>query len=233
MGLIDIGAEPTSRDTFNAFIEQLRDRLGVDHAAYAGMDHAGSDIRGFVTYPGAWIEHYQQNEMASKDPTLRLASRSIAPLDWARAAAICEGDRVMLEASDFGLPRNGVTVPVRGPFGDIGMLSVSAHGSPEQWKKQFAHIRSDLQSMAVYLHDRVVQSFTDQNPAMRPLMSQREIEILQWIAVGKTQRDVGTILSISDRTVEVHLRSARTKLSALTTTQAVARAIESRLINPR
>ena len=60
----------------------------------------------------------------------------------------------------------------------------------------------------------------------------RETEILQWIAAGKSQQDIADILTISHRTVEVHLRSARTKLNALTTAQAIGRAIGLGLIYP-
>jgi DNA-binding CsgD family transcriptional regulator len=66
-----------------------------------------------------------------------------------------------------------------------------------------------------------------------PNLSTREKEIMQWIAAGKSQQDIGDILNISHRTVEVHLRSARQKLHALTTPQAVGRAINLGLIYPR
>ena len=66
----------------------------------------------------------------------------------------------------------------------------------------------------------------------RPSLSSREVEILQWVAEGKSQQDIGDILSISHRTVEVHLRSGRDKLGALTTAQAVGRAISLGLIHP-
>lgn len=65
-----------------------------------------------------------------------------------------------------------------------------------------------------------------------PNLSTRELEILKWAADGKSQHDIGDILSISHRTVEVHLRSARDKLGALTTTQAVGRAVGLGLILP-
>jgi DNA-binding CsgD family transcriptional regulator len=64
-------------------------------------------------------------------------------------------------------------------------------------------------------------------------LSTREKEVLQWTAAGKLQQEIGDILSISHRTVEIHLRSAREKLGALTTVQAVGRAIGMGLIHPR
>ena len=58
------------------------------------------------------------------------------------------------------------------------------------------------------------------------------LEVLQWLAAGKSQQDVADILNISTRTVEVHVRSSREKLVALTTSQAVGRAIGMNLIFP-
>lgn len=232
MALIDIGLEQTSSATLQDFLVKLCDRLELEHAAYAGMDQSQGDIRGFVTYPEEWVRHYRENNLAKGDATLHLASRSIAPVDWSRIPRSEEYDRFLERAMDFGIPRNGVTVPVRGPFGDIGMLSVSMSGSAEAWARTYARVVPELQVAAVHVHDNVVRAFASPHPGIRPTLSAREVEILQWIAVGKTQRDIGSILAISDRTVEVHLRSARTKLAALTTAQAVARGIKARLIDP-
>jgi len=94
-------------------------------------------------------------------------------------------------------------------------------------------VLSDLQGAAVSLHDTVMQSDTLGRALHRPHLSEREREVLQWTAAGKSQLDIGDILSISTRTVEVHLRSARSKLSALTTAQAVGRAIAMGFIDPK
>ena len=90
-----------------------------------------------------------------------------------------------------------------------------------------------LQAAAVHLHDAVIQSDPLTRMLNSPNLSTREKEIMQWIAAGKSQQDIGDILNISHRTVEVHLRSARQKLHALTTPQAVGRAINLGLIYPR
>lgn len=48
-------------------------------------------------------------------------------------------------------------------------------------------------------------------------LSEREREVLQWIALGKQQAEVAAILMISERTVENHLRAARRRLGAAST----------------
>lgn len=232
MELLDLGDERTEAGVFAEFLDKVCARFGLDYAAYAGANPVSGKIHGFVNYAAPWKAHYARYNLAQFDPTLLGASRSIAPVDWTRLPRDDNFHRVFRDAHDFGISDNGLTVPVRGPYGDIGMLSVTRAGAPKDWARHSAEIVADLQSVAVHLHDTVMRS-DDLSRILRvPTLSPREREVLQWIAAGKTYADVGEILSISDRTVEVHLRSAREKLRALTTAQAVARAIGRGMIYP-
>ncbi len=204
----------------------------MDHAAYAGMNPAAGKVSGYVTYGDDWKEHYQQQGLIMIDPTLHMSRRSIAPVDWSRLERSPEFQRVFRDANDFGLSDQGITIPVRGPYGDIGLLSATRDCSKDEWRKLVPNVITELQSMAVHIHDSVVTSDAATSALYHPTLSSREAEILQWVAAGKSQQDIGDILSISHRTVEVHLRSSREKLSALTTPQAVGRAIAIGLITP-
>lgn len=63
-------------------------------------------------------------------------------------------------------------------------------------------------------------------------LTKREIECLQWIAGGKTSGEIGIILSISESTVNFHLKNTLIKLNSTNRVQAVAKAVHSRLISP-
>ena len=63
-------------------------------------------------------------------------------------------------------------------------------------------------------------------------LREREVETLTWAARGKTFEEIGTILSLSRRTVEFHLENARRKLGVATRTQALVKAATERLIHP-
>ncbi len=56
-------------------------------------------------------------------------------------------------------------------------------------------------------------------------LTPREREVLDWVAAGKTNRDVAAILGASARTVEKHLERIYEKLGVETRTAAVMRAI--------
>jgi LuxR family maltose regulon positive regulatory protein len=63
----------------------------------------------------------------------------------------------------------------------------------------------------------------DQNGLIEPL-SDREIEVLQLIALGLTNQDIATRLFLSLHTVKAHTRNIYSKLAVHTRTEAVARA---------
>lgn len=232
MDLIDLSTQPKAARQFSEFIRGVCDQYQMDFGAYAGLNPIGTSMHGHVTYPETWKRHYIKRNFHLTDPTIHLAKRSISPVDWSRLKRNDAHSAVFRDAQDFGISGFGLTIPVRGPYGDIGMFSVTKRCKQSEWEKLVPHCLAQLQSAAVYLHDHVMASDALTNALKFPHLSTREQEVLQWIAAGKTQNDVADILSISGRTVEVHLRSARTKLFALTTPQAVGRAIALGMIFP-
>ena len=63
-------------------------------------------------------------------------------------------------------------------------------------------------------------------------LTEREHEVLTCAARGWTNKQIGTHLAISDRTVQVHLQTIYQKLNATSRTEAVSRAIALSLISP-
>jgi len=61
-------------------------------------------------------------------------------------------------------------------------------------------------------------------------LSPREIEVLRWIANGKSAWEIGEILHIAKRTVAAHTQSAVRKLGATNRAHAVALALRDGII---
>lgn len=53
-------------------------------------------------------------------------------------------------------------------------------------------------------------------------LTEREVEVLRWVACGKTNRDIGLILDLSPRTVNKHLEHVYVKLGVETRTAAAS-----------
>ncbi len=55
-------------------------------------------------------------------------------------------------------------------------------------------------------------------------LTERQREVLQWVADGKTLQDIAVIMDLNQATIEKHLRLARDNLNVGTTAQAVLKA---------
>ena len=63
-------------------------------------------------------------------------------------------------------------------------------------------------------------------------LNDREVEVLTWVARGKTSAEIAQIIGLTKRTVDFHIDNARGKLGAATRTEAVIKATTGRLIEP-
>ena len=70
--------------------------------------------------------------------------------------------------------------------------------------------------------------FSSHTPLVQSLgLTEREAEVMLWVAQGKSNVDVATILGMSDKTVKKHLGNVFEKLGVESRTAATLRAIEA------
>jgi DNA-binding CsgD family transcriptional regulator len=65
----------------------------------------------------------------------------------------------------------------------------------------------------------------------RPKLSERELECLEWVSLGKTSWETGLILGVSERTINFHLLNAARKLNVYGRQAAVAIALRQNLLH--
>jgi DNA-binding NarL/FixJ family response regulator len=78
---------------------------------------------------------------------------------------------------------------------------------------------------------RLLRMREDQRSALTVSLTSREKEILTWIKDGKSTGEISTVLDISQDTVKYHVKNIFQKLNATSRTQAIAIAIENKLID--
>ncbi len=71
----------------------------------------------------------------------------------------------------------------------------------------------------------------DEEEFIHTTLSQRELEVLQCVAGGNSNRMIGNLLRISEKTVKNHLTSILSKLEANDRTHAVVIALRQRWIS--
>ena len=109
------------------------------------------------------------------------------------------------------------------PFGElVGVIDTIANGgasvSPAMAGKLFDVTRQLLR------HQELVSS-------RRPTLTGREIEVLSLVADGKTSRQIGDLLYISENTVKNHIRNILDKLGLHSRNEAVLYAVRENLIS--
>jgi two-component system NarL family response regulator len=85
-----------------------------------------------------------------------------------------------------------------------------------------------VHSGEVYLPPQVAQKLVDR--LQKPQLSPRELEVLKAVAAGKSNKEIGVQLFISEGTVKTHVESLLNKLDAATRTSAVKAAARRGLV---
>jgi DNA-binding NarL/FixJ family response regulator len=79
-----------------------------------------------------------------------------------------------------------------------------------------------------YLPARIVQKVTE--GMRKPELSPREVEVLHWVAAGKSNKEIGTQLFIAEGTVKTHMKSVLDKLNVAGRTAAIREGVHRGLV---
>jgi len=106
--------------------------------------------------------------------------------------------------------------------GNAVMALVGPPGSAQDSIDQLVHALHDVIFVVGTVAHRTLMTLPFNAPRGR--LTQRQREVLEWVAEGKTSADIATIMGISPPTVEKHLRLARETLGVDTTAHALIKA---------
>src|SRR5262245_52344339 len=79
-----------------------------------------------------------------------------------------------------------------------------------------------------YLPARIVQKVAES--MRKPELSPREVEVLQWVAAGKSNKEIGAQLFIAEGTVKTHMKNVLEKLAVVGRTAAIREAVHRGLV---
>lgn len=217
-----------------ALLGKLLDMYGLRSVAYLGSSVTGQPADGpylAVTYSPAWVEHYKAEHFVNVDPAIQIGLRRMLPIDWSEFDRKNDKVRRLFgEASEFGLGRRGISLPVHGRHGDRALLSITSDATDRDWRQLRLIYMRDFQVLALHMHQAVLRLAGGQATEHASL-SRRERDCLLWIAEGKTYWETSVILGLSEHTVRCYLESARHKLGAANNTHAVNKAAKASLLS--
>ncbi|MFK7745748.1 MAG: autoinducer binding domain-containing protein [Roseobacter sp.] len=238
--------------TLNEFVAQCRETERVSHLWANALDffhdhqiamvsyHSddaqspGSKSLGIVAdgFPAAWVCHYLQAELSKIDPIPELAATMTRPFRWSEAGRLTTlspaGQKYMEVLANSGLG-DGLAMQVFGPKMRNAYVGLGFGCTDPDLS---ATDIFELQCAAQIAHIRYCELTEHRLNQVEPL-SPREIEILHWIARGKSNSVIADILGISRHTVDTLTRRIYDKLHVNDRTTAAIRGLGAGLIRYR
>jgi LuxR family quorum sensing-dependent transcriptional regulator len=177
------------------------------------------------TRPQDYIDRYSAQNYVLQDPVVTEFRKTIRPYTWndlRRNRELKKAEKTIIdEAREWGA-RDGFMVPIVTRSGSVSGFCPCGF-EPDL----SARARAALEVIAIYsdqaLRRSLVQAKREEVTHTR--LTPREREIMQWVAVGKSDEEISDILSVGTSTVTSHVENAKKKLDAFRRTYAVVQAI--------
>jgi LuxR family transcriptional regulator, quorum-sensing system regulator SolR len=212
-------------------IASFGERLGFEHCCYGiriPVPVSKPAVVIFDTYPRGWMEHYKGSGFLDIDPTVSEGMRSGELIVWPESIDN-DARRLWSDARDFGLVV-GVAHSSWGAYGVFGLLTLSRH-TERLSPAELVNLSLPMSFLANLSHSTMSRLVLPKLiPEANVALTAREREVLSWTGDGKTANEIGTILNISERTVNFHVNNLLTKLTSVNKVQAVVKAMTMGLI---
>ena len=165
------------------------------------------------TFPLEWIRQYDENGYALRDPIIGWCIENRGILKWSDPT-LPDPYGVMRAAAEFGI-RFGASVSL-GPRECRSVVSISrSDREPTDGEcEEMAHLSNLIHQLL----------------PMDVELTRKQIDALRCIAEGMRMKQAAALLGISESALKMRIGSARAKLNARTTAEAVQRAKDYELI---
>jgi LuxR family transcriptional activator of conjugal transfer of Ti plasmids len=230
-----VDAIKTARDEdeFERIASRTAHGLGFRWFAYLSMADGPPQL--ISSYPKSWTCRYFRLKYQGLDPVVLRARAEHDVFAWGpgeQMPGVTKRERSFFEeATRFGI-KSGITVPIRGGFGQMAAFTLATDDPLMQPEQLLAGSRDVVHLIGLYFHAHLSRRAiaTDAVPDDDAGLSQRERQCLTWVACGKTIAEAAVLMRIAPRTAAFYLENARRKLGTTTTAHSVAQAIRRRLL---
>ena len=190
-------------DDLTLLADILRDTYDVKNVSYLATNLNGLP---FVssTYDPKWAAHYEEQNYMLIDPVVRGALQHFNPLDWKRLDWSTKRTRGFFnEAIDFGVGRQGYTVPIRGPNGQAAIFAINHDSDDTGWDRYIGKHTHDFMLISHYFHQKSLNATHVVTPTEGRELSPRELDVLKYLGIGLSRGKVAEVLKISEHSLRV------------------------------
>jgi DNA-binding CsgD family transcriptional regulator len=180
-------------------------------------------------FPKGYLDEYQASEWDKIDPIVQHIHSARRPFRWADLCAhagLTAKQKIFLsQCRELGV-HSGVTIPLHGPGTEVDLISLSLRDERTE--------TVDRLGVLYAISAQYWLKFNELNDPLPPKemhLTVKELECLRWCKEGKTNWEIGEIMSTSEKTVEFHLSNAIRKLGACNRITAVVIGLRCGLIS--
>jgi LuxR family quorum sensing-dependent transcriptional regulator len=214
--------------------------LGFDRLIFSLMtDHvairrrAGHGI--MLNYPQDWMKHYGAQNYEALDPVRKQMYAASGPFVWKNLMTLpvmTKRQHLFMQEGDEAGLHDGLGVPLRGPRGAIAGVGAASSSGGIALDDPTLLCKVNLLSQQFYtvylsLEER---HLAEGQPQPLIYLTDREQEILQWCAAGKTRGEIADILEMSEHTTDWHIKNILRKMGVNNIVLAAFKALHMGLI---
>ena len=198
------------------------------------IDHEGtvlnSDVFGWIEDRERW---WERNSLALHSPLVRVCRYENEPF-WCNADGLyCHGHnpyiskiKVRTHFDENSRYPAAVVIPIHLPFGQISANSFHSLDIKKTDLSEEYELYADFFAL---LFRRFISGYVAAIRGIRRIpsdcvLSKREVECLRWAAIGKTDKEIGIIISLSHATIRYHIHRAGEKLNSVNRAQTIFKA---------
>lgn len=183
-------------------------------------------------YPDEWERYYDRHHLGRTDPVHRACQTTAVGFAWSqlpRMIPLTLRDHRLLEAAAKQGLAAGYTVPAHVP----GEVNGSCSFATGQGKFLQAESLATAQLVGTFAFEAARRLAKHEHQKLQDpaRFSDRERDCLIWVARGKSDSEIATILGISPETVHQYVKQARANYDAVSRSQLVAHALFSGTIS--
>ena len=206
-------------DALRRSVRAFAGPLGYDRfILYAAPPSGDGIVERLLWMEGNWVGEgsgFEPETYLARCPVNRHVLETEHPFFWTKTGEPGQDAyRIVRRPSGPGI--HGLQVPV---FGRTGLIGAMSFGGTKI--DSTVDTRSALTLVAIAAFYAAQRLASPNAPAPIPHLSDREREVMRWVASGRRQTDIALMLGLSERTIENHLRRIRKRLGATSTAQAM------------
>ncbi|MEN5016442.1 LuxR family transcriptional regulator [Erwinia sp. Eh17-17] len=223
----------------------LEKELGVFNKikyVYAIMSKSNPANLAIISNRQEWFKFYKKNNFQFIDPVVITALQRLTPFSWDETFLLNEGDKSL---SFFDSARNhkiinGYTFVLHDQYKNLVMLSLFSDNDGEEDIGSIINVKKSKLHMllmithekTIYLYQKMQMNNEFEKMTSKNIFTHRENEIIYWISVGKSYKEIATITGVKLTTVKYHITNAVKKLGVNNAKHAIRLGVEMQLIRP-